>query len=119
MAEEKKRGRGRPPVFTVQHMTALAKAGHFHGIETTKGRQDRAYALRAWELVQDDFDCHWLSERWAILNELGRIENEDEVKTWAKKLSEDQPTAKVAGKILRNFRAGKNNSADIGDLAAC
>jgi hypothetical protein len=103
----------------------------FPDITTRRGLHNIHYQTRALEFVHalDDERLRWLSDtteeimagrgkmRRAILQELGRVENDDDMREIALELCRIKPTAKDARTMIRQWRGATRKQADALDLA--
>jgi hypothetical protein len=96
----------------------------FSDIKTTRGRQDMYNALRAIAVLNYAPPYHWLVAteeevrtesaplRLAILAELGRIKDRDDLKEWARVLCRRKPKAKAAVAMIRRWRLDRAPKVD-------
>ena len=125
---EKARKRGRPSAFQagekgiVQHF--------FPDVNTERGRANICYQQRAIAALMNDPRFFWLGmdeaavmagksrPRRAILQELGRIADEDTMRLVAEKVCELKPTARQARAMIRGFRGvqREGNALDLANI---
>jgi len=87
-------------------------------VTTLRGRPNHHYVRRAIAVLLDDTRFSWLLPgeadaargaklRFAIMAELGRIEDREELKAVASRLCELKPLSKPAVAMIRQWRRGK------------
>jgi hypothetical protein len=113
-----KRKRGRPAVYDASDMATLECL--FPDVTTVRGRQNRARMTRALRVLNYGPAFYWLVSnedeiskregcfRTTILAELGRIENDDDLRAAAQQICKMKPRSKEAVSIIRRWRTGKN-----------
>jgi len=116
-----RRKRGRPVVHPEQ---LLNLASRYSGASTVRGRQNFLYMTRAIRVLDYEPDFYWLVGsrqeisagkkllRNTILVELGRIEDEDDLRVMARQICEIKPRCKDALVMIRRWRTGKTLVAD-------
>ncbi len=120
-----RRRRGRPMVHPEQ---LLNLARRYSGASTVRGRQNFLYMTRAIRVLDYEPDFCWLVGtrddintgkkviRNTILVELGRIEDEDDLKVIARQVCEIKPRCKDALVMIRRWRTGKTLTGDAMSL---
>jgi hypothetical protein len=116
----KTRRRGRPPRYDPARLDQLRQDPHIHGrIGSTRGLQNLLYQERARQLLDRPEHAPWV--RWlidpekiqrgergglrpTILAELGRLKDDRELVTLAKRLCEAQPRTHQAVQLIRRQR---------------
>lgn len=120
--------RGRPSVFSREEYDLVSC--YSPEVRTRRGRQNRLYMHRAMGALGDGEDdrFHWLHPpreavmkrgarlRKRILSELGRIDDDDDLREMALVICEQKPTAKKAVAWIRRFRGASKKSAPGLDL---
>jgi hypothetical protein len=106
----------------------MAVVGHGTEITTERGLQDRARCIRAMGVLGKAPAYYWLIPtpdemqanarrlRFTVLAELGRVEDDGDLKEWAKLLCEEKPKAREAVARVRAWRLGrpaKGNALDL------
>ncbi len=122
-----KKKRGRPPAFAYETLGLLRS--HYPDIKTKRGLQNKAYEMRALSVLKDDPQRYgWLcdieamrrgdanSYKPTILTELGRIVDEEKLKTAASEICRIKPKTKDAVTMTRRYRTGKAASGSAVDL---
>ena len=121
-----KKKRGRPKLLDDSH---LALVRYATDAKTTRHQQNVHYSLRAIGMLSNDPRFKWLcdgkammkgaqhSYRPTILAELGRIENDDDLKAVALRICKLKPKVRDAVVMIRRFRTGKVKEADSLQLA--
>jgi len=126
-----KGSRGRPPRFSPELMLQCEALGLFLNIHSRRGRINVMYGLRALKAVGNGKDpaFHWLAnlelmgkgkpKAWqaTILQELGRIDDPDDLRTVAARICELQPRVKDAVQMIRKWRIGRSAPFTQGQLA--
>jgi hypothetical protein len=117
-----RRKRGRPVVHSEQ---LLNLAHRYSGASTVRGRQNFLYMTRAIRVLDYEPDFYWLVGtreeisagkkilRNTILVELGRIEDEDDLRVIARQVCEIKPRCKDALVMIRRWRTGKTLAGDV------
>src|SRR5579884_2340773 len=120
-----RRKRGRPVVHPEQ---LLNLASRYSGASTVRGRQNFLYMTRAIRVLDYEPDFYWLVGsrqeisagkkllRNTILVELGRIEDEDDLRVMARQICEIKPRCKDALVMIRRWRTGKTRAGDAESL---
>ncbi len=120
-----RRKRGRPVVHPEQ---LLNLASRYSGASTVRGRQNFLYMTRAIRVLDYEPDFYWLVGsreeisagkklfRNTILVELGRIEDEDDLRVIARQICEIKPRCKDALIMIRRWRTGKTLTGDAMSL---
>ncbi len=115
-----KKKRGRPRVIDDAPLQIIAD--HTPNIKTHRGRQELVYAFRAVTDLAKDKRFDWLTDeehpikKKGILSELGRIENEEDLKAVALQICELKPNVKEGAAMVRRWRTGKAPKADCRGL---
>lgn len=117
-----RRKRGRPKVHPEVVMSYL---GALHPeVRTERHRSNIAYRFRAIRVLKDDPAFTWLCDYAAmargddgawkpgILAELGRVEDEQDMRSLARQLCELRPRAKNAVLMIRRWRTGRAPRGD-------
>ena len=128
VSDTEKPKRGRPPVFDESYLASLK--GIWPEIQSRRAIVNMAYSLRAYGVVGNDKRFRWLIDKkkgaknihgwWkpGILSELGRIENDDDLKMVAAHVCKLKPsTSREAVGIIRNWRLDERKPADTFQLA--
>jgi hypothetical protein len=129
----KKRGRGRPRVIDEVSRALYEGLGVFSNISTGRGRQDVYYRQRAClalhitdPVASEPF--RWLADidlmrggegkgwRPSILTELGRIDDEDQLRAVALEVCERKPGTREAIALIRRWRLGREGKGGAADL---
>ena len=111
-----KKKRGRPQA--IGDATLRIIADQRPHIKTRRGRQEMVYASRAAGGLMADKRFVWLTDekdplkKKSILSELGRIENEEDLKAVALQICELKPKVKEGVAMVRRWRTGKTPKAD-------
>jgi hypothetical protein len=111
IVSENKRPRGRPKVFDSSQTAMVQQI--YPDLKTNRSLQNRMYMVRAMNLLRDSSDCKWLLDRenhvirQTILAELGRIDQDEDLLTMARKVCELRPKARDAILIIRTWRKSK------------
>ena len=112
-----KRKRGRPSSFADWEKSFAKSAGL--DVHTDRGLANICYQQRAIHVLLNDPKCLWLGVdekaimagtmqmRRTIMQELGRIADDDELRQVAAKICELKPTARAAVAMLRQYRGRK------------
>lgn len=123
---QKTRRRGRPPVFA-EYEKSIAKSW-FPEVTTDRGVANICYQQRALCLLKNDPRFFWLGVdeaavmagkvklRSTILQELGRIADEDTLRDAAEQICRLRPKARQAIAMIRAFR-GVQRDGNALDLA--
>lgn len=125
-ASEKKKKRGRPPVFSPEYRAAMGEL--FYEVRTHRGMSEIMYRQRAYGFLIDDARFSWLADRRkieekgrrgmksSILAALGRITDEAELKAVALRICELKPKTKAAVAMINRFRLGRGPEANYLNL---
>ena len=117
-----RRKRGRPVIHPEQ---LLNLARRYSGASTVRGRQNFLYMTRAIRVLGYAPDFYWLVGtreeinagkkvfRNTILVELGRVEDEDDLRVIAREVCEIKPRCKDALVMIRRWRTGKTLTGDV------
>jgi hypothetical protein len=96
----------------------------FPDVKTRRGRMNKAYEVRALGVLKGDPRFEWLVStpeainsghgklKVTILVELGRIEDDEDLKAIAEKVCKQKPKAKEAEAMVRRWRTGKAPKGD-------
>jgi hypothetical protein len=96
---------GRPPTYPAD---LRERFPHL----TQRGRQNRANAARALRVLGDAPGCEWLlgadggRPRFTVLAELGRVEDDGQLREFALRVCQDKPRSKDAAALVRGWRLG-------------
>ena len=107
-AVSKMKKRGRPEVFPefLQCVRAI-----YPDVKTKRGLQNKAYQAIAGRAIGDDFPWLWDKSKGtiqvSILSELGRLEDPEVIRAFAKELCKKKPGAKKAVILIRRHRVGE------------
>lgn len=114
---ENKRHRGRPRVIPHELEGPVSFIGP--NVQTDRGRQNVFYRMRALDILSDLERFKWLCDeekimanvpramKPTILTELGRFQDDDEMREVAGILCEHKPKTKRAVALIRLIRQGK------------
>ena len=120
-AASKKKKRGRPPVFSSEERDTVKG---FDKIKSYRGATDLVYRSIAIFLLWKDPAFSWLADRKkmladepksykpSILTELGRLQDEEQIKDIALKLCKLKPKTKDAIIMIRRIRLGREAEGD-------
>ena len=112
--------RGRPSKFTKEERDWMRKLWFDRG---PRSLNDHHYGARAGALLMHDPRFRWLCDpeegrlRGTILAQLGRIEDDEDLREAALALCEHRPTTRVAVAALRRWRLGQSDTPDSDRLA--
>ena len=120
---------GRPPLMSVEQEAFLTACGLFTNSTTRRSKMNVFYRQRAVSILSEG-DYKWLFDEekvmsdggdkyWkpTILTELGRIENDDDLRAVASQLCERKPATRDAVLMVRTFRTGGLPAGDSIQLA--
>lgn len=119
--------RGRPPRYDPAYMTTMRAL--YPELRTARGLHNKYYQGRAQGVLKDEAGVEWLMDvaqlkqhqpgnyRQTILQELGRIDDDDALKAVARRLCELQPSTHEAVAMIRRWRLGTLPQGMAGDLA--
>jgi hypothetical protein len=137
-SEMPKRRRGRPRAFQAEVTEGLTQErfwalnGSLESNQTRRNHMNVMYRMKALSALihGDDADRFaWLADQrkmavgtpksWrpSILSELGRIEDEEDMKSIAAQLCEAKPKARAAIVMIRAWRLGRTSPGSALDLA--
>lgn len=111
----KNRKRGRPPIFDPVS-TELSNAIWDDGPKSRRGLQNYQYMTRALAAMGNERDTkyRWLYSpekvRFTILYELGRLQDEEDIRDFAEQICEMKPKSKDAVAMIRNWRLGREKT---------
>lgn len=119
--------RGRPRVMPPETEAAYASLGLFADVHSERSKLNIYYRTRTLSIL-DGAEFSWLFDRKAcqrgegkwkptILSELGRIEDEEDMKAVARQICELKPKTKEAVTMIRRFRLGRDPEPDAVGLA--
>ncbi len=119
------RKRGRPAVYSEQQMNL---ARQYSDASTVRGKQNFLYMTRAVNVLAYEPEFYWLvgtreeisgGKRVfhnTILTELGRIDDDYNLRAIARQICEIKPRCKDALVMIRRWRTGKTLPGDAGSL---
>jgi hypothetical protein len=118
--------RGRPRIHTSEAMAVYRGLWPEHN---TRALQNKRYQSRAQAVLQDELGIEWLMDlqklnqgqkcnyRQTMLQELGRIDNDEHLKAIARQLCEIKPTSIQAIAMIRRWRLGHDAPTSTEGLA--
>jgi hypothetical protein len=122
-------GRGRPSLMSVEQEAVFTALGLFTDSTPRRSKMNVFYRHRALGILSEG-DYKWLfdeekvmadggGKHWkpTILTELGRIENDDDLRAVASELCERKPATRDAVLMVRTFRTGGLPAGDSIQLA--
>ena len=122
-ASEKRRKRGRPTAFA-ECDKGIART-YFPDVKTERGRANICYQQRAIAVLVDDPRFFWLgmdskaamagkvTMRRAIVQELGRITDDDAMRRVAEQICKLKPNARQAISMIRRYRGTKREGTAL------
>ena len=96
----------------------------FPEIRTRRGQLNKMFGIRALRALRKDPAFQWLCSteqaisrgeskmHFSILAELGRVDDEDAIRDFAREMCKRKPRTKDAISLIRRWRTGKDRSVD-------